>query len=123
MPVWLHDHLCDYLGGCMFLALALFTGFPVALVLGSILAGWAAPTDAAGVGAFGATLLAWANGRLSLATLDWVCMRTALTVGMILLIFAGATAFACVFRALHGEDLIHDFIRWMGLGPWGCRCW
>lgn len=93
--------------------------FLIVLVLGSIFGGWATPTEAAGVGAFGATLLAWANGRLSLATLDWVCLRTAFTVGMIFLIFAGATAFAYVFRALYGEDLIHDFIRWMGLGPWG----
>jgi len=38
---------------------------------------------------------------------------------MIFLVFAGATAFSYVFRALYGEDLILDFIRWMGLTHWG----
>lgn len=93
--------------------------FLICLVLGSIFAGWATPTEASGIGAFGAILLAWFNGRLSKRTLDAVCMETALTSAMIFLIIAGATAFSYVFRALYGEDLILDFIHWMGLGHWG----
>lgn len=92
--------------------------FLIALVLGSIFAGWATPTEASGIGAFGAILLAWFNGKLTRDTLDSCCMQTALTSAMIFLIFAGAAAFSYVFRALYGEDLILDFIRWMGLTHW-----
>lgn len=92
--------------------------FLITLVLGSIFAGWATPTEASGIGAFGAILLAWFNGRLTRETLDRVCMQTALTSAMIFLIFGGAAAFSYVFRALYGEDLIIDFIRWMGLTHW-----
>ena len=59
------------------------------------------------------------NRRLTWSTLDEVCRETALTSAMIFLIFAGATAFSYVFRALYGEDLILDFIAWMGLDHWG----
>lgn len=110
--------------GVMNLVVMLLKGFVpvtflICLVLGSIFAGWATPTEAAGIGAFGAILLAALNGRLSLRVLDKVCMETALTSAMIFLIIGGATAFSYVFRALYGEDLILDFIRWMGLSHWG----
>lgn len=91
----------------------------IMLVLGSIFAGWATPTEASGIGAFGATLLAAFNRRLTRRIMDEVCMQTALTSAMIFLIFGGAAAFSYVFRALYGEDLILDFIRWMGLTHWG----
>ncbi|MEO4002168.1 TRAP transporter large permease subunit [Mesorhizobium sp. CAU 1732] len=93
--------------------------FLIVLVLGSIFAGWATPTEASGIGAFGALLLAWFNGKLTRKTLDSVCIQTALTSAMIFLVFGGAVAFSYVFRALYGEDLIHDFIKWMGLTHWG----
>ncbi|AZV92467.1 C4-dicarboxylate ABC transporter [Bordetella sp. J329] len=92
--------------------------FLIVLVLGSIFAGWATPTEASGIGAFGAILLAAFSGRLRRETVDKVCMQTALTSAMIFLIFGGATAFSYVFRALYGEDLILDFIQWMGLTHW-----
>jgi len=66
--------------------------FLIVLVLGSIFAGWATPTEAAGVGAFGSILLAWVNGTLNYETLKQVCHRTGLTTAMIFLIFVGATA-------------------------------
>lgn len=90
----------------------------IGLVLGSIFAGWATPTEASGVGALGATLLACFNGRLNFRMLDQVCLSTARTSAMIFLVFAGATAFSYVFRALYGEDLILNFIAWMGLTHW-----
>ena len=93
--------------------------FLIILVLGSIFAGWATPTEAAGIGAFGAILLAWFNGQLTRSTLNQVCFDTAMTSAMIFLIIGGATAFSYVFRALYGEDLILDFIAWMGLSHWG----
>jgi len=93
--------------------------FLITLVLGSIFAGWATPTEAAGVGAFGSLVLAVFNRRLNWTVLKDVCERTALTAGMIFFIFMGATAFSYVFRSLGGEDLIIEFIEHLGLQAWG----
>lgn len=91
----------------------------IVMVLGSIFAGYATPTEAAGVGAAGALALALLNGQLSWPVL-WASMKSAgTTVGMIFMIFAGATIFAFVFRLLGGEDAIIDAIQWMGLGAFG----
>ncbi|WP_119462065.1 TRAP transporter large permease subunit [Rhodospirillaceae bacterium SYSU D60014] len=92
--------------------------FLMIVVLGSIFLGWATPTEAAGVGALGATLLALMNGRLSLAVLKEVVQRTAMTNVMLFMIFLGATAFAYVFRSLGGDYLVVDFFEGMNLGPW-----
>lgn len=92
--------------------------FLIVMVLGSIFAGWATPTEAAGVGAFGSMLLAWFNGTLKYDVLKEVCHRTGLTTAMIFLIFTGATAFSSIFRATYGEELIIHFIEWLELGPW-----
>ena len=93
--------------------------FLIIMVLGSIFAGWATPTEAAGVGAFGSLVLAIVNRTLSWSVLKDVCERTALTTGMIFFIFMGATAFSYVFRSLGGEELIIEFIEHLGFGPWG----
>ena len=95
------------------------TLFLIFLVLGSIVLGWATPTEAAGVGAAGATLLAILNRKLTLSMLKDVVERTALTNGMLFFLFIGATAFSYVFRSLGGDDLIEDFIYSFGIGPWG----
>jgi len=89
------------------------------LVLGSIFAGVATPTEASGVGAAGALLLALAKGRLDFATLREVVDRSTLTTAMLFGIFVGATAFSYVFALLGGHDLIVDFVNAMGAGPWG----
>ena len=88
------------------------------LVLGSIGFGWATPTEAAGVGGFGATLLAILNKRLNLTVLTSVLHRSMLTNAMLFLIFLGATAFAYVFRSLGGDFLFEDFVGSAELGPW-----
>ncbi|HMR36675.1 TRAP transporter large permease subunit [uncultured Paracoccus sp.] len=75
-------------------------------VLGSIFAGIATPTEAAGIGALGATLLALANRRLTPRVLYEVARRTTLTTSFIFGIFIGATAFALVMRALGGDQMI-----------------
>ena len=93
--------------------------FLVVLVLGSIFAGWATPTEAAGVGAFGSIVLAFFNQTLNKEVMTDVVFRTTLTTAMIFLIFAGATTFSYIFRALYGEDLIIEFIEWLNLNPWG----
>jgi len=92
--------------------------FLIVLVLGSIFAGWATPTEAAGVGAFGSMVLAWFNRTLTKEVLEQVIHRTALTTAMIFFIFVGATAFSTIFRNVYGEDLIIEFIEWLELSPW-----
>jgi len=93
--------------------------FLIVLVLGSIFAGFATPTEAGGVGAFGATLLAIFNGRLTLRTLKDVCERSALTGAMLFGIFVGATCFSFVFKMLHGDRVVVELVESMGAGPWG----
>lgn len=102
----------------------LFKGFVppiilITLVLGSIFGGWATPTEAAGIGAFGSIVLAYFRGKLNWSLLQDTCQRTVLVTAMIFLIIVAATAFSYVFRALWGEDLIIDFIQSMGLEGWG----
>jgi TRAP-type mannitol/chloroaromatic compound transport system permease large subunit len=92
--------------------------FLIIMVLGSIFAGWATPTEAAGIGAFGSMVLAAFNRTLTLDVLRDVCHRTGLTTAMIFFIFVGATAFSTVFRNVYGEDLIIEFIEFLELGPW-----
>jgi tripartite ATP-independent transporter DctM subunit len=91
----------------------------VLAVLGSILVGFATPTEASGVGAVGATLLAIYNRRLTRDVLKDVCHRSALTTAMLFGIFLGATCFSLVFRTLGGDELIDGFIASTGAGPWG----
>ncbi|WP_417728504.1 TRAP transporter large permease [Roseovarius sp.] len=93
--------------------------FLIFLVLGSILFGWASPTEASAVGAVGATLLALLRGRLSIKVLNDVVQGTALTGAMLFFIFAGATAFSYVFRSLGGDDVVSDFLSSSVLGSWG----
>nr|WP_283776392.1 TRAP transporter large permease subunit [Stappia sp. WLB 29] len=90
----------------------------VVFVLGSIVGGLATPTEAAGIGAFGATLLALFNGRLSLGLLREVARGTALTNAMIFGIFCGATLFSYVFRELGGDDAIIHVIDLLDLHDW-----
>lgn len=93
--------------------------FLVFLVLGSIVFGWATPTEAAGVGGAGAILLAILNRRLSFTVLKDVIERSALTGGMLFGIFIGATCFSYVFRALGGDDIVIEMVESLGLGSWG----
>ncbi len=90
----------------------------IGLVLGSIFAGFATPTEAAGVGAFGALLLAISKKRMSLSKMWGMCDGTIKTCGMIFGIFVGATAFSYVFRSLGGDDLIINFMNGFDNGSW-----
>jgi tripartite ATP-independent transporter DctM subunit len=89
------------------------------LVLGSIMFGWATPTEAAGVGAVGALVLGAAGGKLNRRTLSDSVTSSAMTNAMLFMLFIGATAFSYVFRMLGGDDLIVDFFELSGLGAWG----
>ncbi|WP_281841725.1 TRAP transporter large permease [Sinisalibacter aestuarii] len=78
----------------------------IVLVLGSILGGLATPTEAAGLGAAGATLLALLSRGLNLAKLRRILRETTLTTVMIAFVMIGATVFAAVFRRLGGDEAI-----------------
>ena len=82
----------------------------ILLVLGSILGGFATPTEAASLGALGAMVLALINRQLDLATLQTVMQNTLKVTSMIFLIFIGAAFFSLVFRGLGGDDLMHDLL-------------
>jgi tripartite ATP-independent transporter DctM subunit len=88
-------------------------------VLGSIFMGLATPTEASGLGAFGATLLAAFNGRLSWAVLKDVGAKTTLTTAFIFGIFLGATMFAVVMRQLGGDEFITQSLQSLPFGPSG----
>ena len=92
--------------------------FLIVLLKVAIFGGWATPTEAGGVGAAGATLLALVNRRLDFEVLKDVCERTALTVGMIFFIFIGATAFSYVYRSMGGDELVEHIINSTGFGSW-----
>jgi tripartite ATP-independent transporter DctM subunit len=88
-------------------------------VLGSIFAGLTTPTEASGVGALGATLLALGYRKLTLAKLVNVLKATFNTTAYIFAIFLGATVFSYVLRELGGDALIEDMIHGTGFGPQG----
>lgn len=79
-------------------------------VLGSILAGLATPTEAAAVGAAGATLLALLQRQLDLAKLREVMRATARISSMVFLILLGASAFSLVFRGFGGDETVHALL-------------
>ncbi|MCZ4273844.1 TRAP transporter large permease subunit [Maritalea porphyrae] len=88
-------------------------------VLGSIFAGIATPTEASGVGAFGALLLALFAGKLNYKVLMEVCRETTKTTAFIFAIFLGATAFSLVFRGFGGDELIEGALLSLPFGPTG----
>jgi len=87
-------------------------------VLGSIFFGLASPTEAAGVGAFGATLLATINGRLNWPVLRNVMLSTLRFTSMVFTILTGAAAFGLVFRGLHGDVLLRTFFLGLNVDTW-----
>ena len=91
----------------------------IGLVMGSVLTGFVTITESAAVGAAGALILAFARGGMSIAELRLALERSTMIVGMIFLLYIGATCFAYVFRVLGGDDLIHLIIDGADLGSWG----
>ena len=83
--------------------------FLIVTVLGSILMGLATPSEAAGVGAFGATFLAGIKGQLSIQKLREVAQNTTKVTSMVFLILIGAAIFSLVFRGFGGEELVEQF--------------
>lgn len=96
--------------------------FPLLLivaVLGSIIGGWASPTEAAGVGAFAALFLGLIRGRLSLPVLAESTDSSLRTIALLFFILCTATAFAYVFRKIGGDDYIVELARSLNMSDWG----
>lgn len=88
-------------------------------VLGSIFFGIATPTEASGVGALGALLLALARRRLSWSGLNGVVRQTTKTTAYIFALFVGATAFSLVLRGLGGDEVIEGALTGLPFGTEG----
>jgi tripartite ATP-independent transporter DctM subunit len=88
-------------------------------VLGSIATGTATPTEAAGLGAICAMILAAINRRLTFDTLSNCVRETGNTSAMILGVLVGATIFGMVFKGLKGDKMIENAILFFDLGPYG----
>ena len=84
--------------------------FLIIAVLGSIFAGVASPTEAAGVGAVGATLLTVLNRKFNLQILSEVMRSTLQLTCMVFIILVGAAAFGLVFRGMGGDELVRAFL-------------
>ena len=88
-------------------------------VLGSIFAGVATVTEASGIGALGATLMALVNRRLTFKVLQEVLIATFRTNAYIFGILVGATCFALVLRGLGGDEFIERSLSGLPFGPYG----
>lgn len=91
----------------------------VTLVLGIIFAGIATPVEAAGVGTFGALVVAAMHRRLTLENLRQAAMSTLRVTGMVLWIIFGATLFVGFYVVNGGQAFVNDAIAGTGLGPYG----
>lgn len=91
----------------------------IVAVLGSIIAGYATPTEAAGVGAMGALVLAFAYGRLTFDNLRETCAASMSTTAMVFFILIGASIFSLVFRGFGGDEIVQSAFNNMPGGMWG----
>jgi TRAP-type mannitol/chloroaromatic compound transport system permease large subunit len=84
--------------------------------------GIATPTEASGVGALGASLLAIIRGRLSFSDLKIVIRKTTHTTAYIFALFVGATMFALILRGLGGDELIEGALKGITFwNKWSCN--
>jgi tripartite ATP-independent transporter DctM subunit len=91
----------------------------VIAVLGSIIGGVAAPTEAASMGAIGALLIVIVMGKFSFRLLDEVARSTLLISAMVFFILIGAQVFGLAFRGLGGEHLVYRMFEWVPGGTTG----
>ncbi|MFE4105319.1 TRAP transporter large permease [Almyronema epifaneia] len=84
--------------------------FLILIVLGSIFAGVATPTEAGAMGVAGALVLAALNRRLTLRTLIAALEATVELTTMVMVLLLGATIFSLVFRGLGGDRLVEDIL-------------
>ena len=87
------------------------------LVLGSIFAGIATPTEAAAIGAFGSMLIAFINGKINFQFIKETSEKTAIVSTMIFTILIGASIFSLIFRGVGGDELINLIFSSLPGGP------
>ena len=87
-------------------------------VMGSILAGIATPTEAAGLGAFGALILAIINRKFSWEVMRESARSTLSTTAMVMMLFIGGKFFSSVFLFMGGGDVVADVLVGSGMNRW-----
>ena len=90
----------------------------IVLVLGSIIAGIATPTEASGIGAMGALIIATINGKFTLVFIKEASQKTAIVSTMIFTILIGASIFSLIFRGVGGDELINLIFGSLPGGPY-----
>ena len=90
----------------------------IVLVLGSIIAGIATPTEASAIGAMGALFIALINGKFNLAFIKEASKKTAIVSTMIFTILIGASIFSLIFRGVGGDELINLIFGSLPGGPY-----
>ena len=95
------------------------TAVLIFLVLGTIVFGIAAPTEAAGVGALGALIIAGSRRKLTFKNLVSACLQTMNTTAMVLWIMFGANIFVALYVMVGGGEFVQEFLLGSGLGKWG----
>ncbi len=90
----------------------------ILLVMGTILAGMATPTEAAALGCGGALLLALFYRKLDLQVLSQACIATLRTTAMIMLLFIGGKLFSVVFLMMGGGDVVADLLLGMDVSEY-----
>ncbi len=91
----------------------------IVAVLGSIIGGFATPTEAASVGAVGAMLLVALRRQFSIKMLREASLSTATITSMVFILLFGAAVFSVVFRMLGGDDLVHELLSDLPGGAMG----
>lgn len=94
----------------------------ILMVMGSIFAGIATATEAAGMGALGAFLLAVVNRAVSWPVIRTASIATLKTTAMVMLLFIGGTFFSTVFMSMGGGDVVADLFVGSGLNRWAAFC-
>ena len=89
------------------------------LVLGTIFVGIATPTEGGGMGAAGAILMAWMNGRLSWSLLKQAMSHTTRLACFVMFILIGSTVFALVFRGVSGDLWVEHLLTGLPGGVTG----
>ncbi len=90
----------------------------VVCILGSIIAGLATPTEASGLGAFGAIAITALYGRFDAAVIMQAARETVIATSMVMMVMIVATCFSGVFRGIGGDEMIREGLAMMGGGPW-----
>lgn len=95
---------------------------PIALivvVLGVIFTGIATPVEAAGIGTFGAFIVAAIHRKLDWYTVSEACITTLKASAMVIWIMFGATIFVGLYVLEGGQQFVQESLAATGLGPWG----